>query len=422
MVEKNVIIKRKLFSELKKHLSQKEISFIVGPRQAGKTTLMLLLKDFLEKQGEKTLFFNLDIERDKQFFKSQATLIKKIELEIGKRKGFVFIDEIQRKENAGIFLKGIYDMNLPYKFIVSGSGSVELKEKIHESLIGRKRVFQLFTLSFEEFVNFKTNYKYENKLLDFFVLEREKTQELLEEYLNFGGYPRLVLEDEFEEKQKIIDEIYQSYLERDIFYLLKLKKTEEFSNLVKLLASQIGKLANFSEISSTLGISLKTLKHYLFYLQKTFIVQKIPPYFRNVRKEITKLPVYYFYDLGLRNYSLGIFGQVKDPKETGSLFENFVLNLLKEKILWQPAKIYFWRTKDGAEIDFILDLKREIIPIEVKYKKLKEPEIPRALKSFIKKYQPKRAMIINLELEKTLKIENTLIQFLPYYKVIFEKI
>jgi len=422
MVEKNVIIKRKLFSELKKHLSQKEISFIVGPRQAGKTTLMLLLKDFLEKQGEKTLFFNLDIERDKQFFKSQATLIKKIELELGKKKGFVFIDEIQRKENAGIFLKGIYDMNLPYKFIVSGSGSVELKEKIHESLIGRKRVFQLFTLSFEEFLNFKTNYKYENKLLDFFVLEKEKTQELLEEYLNFGGYPRLVLEDEFEEKQKIIDEIYQSYLERDIFYLLKLKKTEEFSNLVKLLASQIGNLANFSEISSTLGISLKTLKRYLFYLQKTFIVQKIPPYFRNVRKEITKLPVYYFYDLGLRNYSLGIFGQVKDPKETGSLFENFVLNLLKEKILWQPAKIYFWRTKDGAEIDFILDLKREIIPIEVKYKKLKEPKIPRALKSFIKKYQPKRAMIINLELEKTLKIENTLIQFLPYYKVIFEKI
>ena len=313
-------------------------------------------------------------------------------------------------------------MNLPYKFIVSASGSVELKEKIHESLIGRKRVFQLFTLSFEEFVNFKTNYKYENKLLDFFVLEKEKTKEILEEYLNFGGYPRLVLEDEFEEKQKIIDEIYQSYLERDIFYLLKLKKTEEFSNLVKLLASQIGNLVNFSEISSTLGISLKTLKHYLFYLQKTFIVQKISPYFRNVRKEITKLPVYYFYDLGLRNYSLGIFGQVKDPKEIGSLFENFVLNLLKEKILWQPAKIYFWRTKDGAEIDFILDLKREIIPIEVKYKKLKEPEIPRALKSFIKKYQPKRAMIINLELEKTLKIENTLIQFLPYYKVIFEKI
>jgi len=154
------MISRKLFSELKSHLLKKEISFIIGPRQAGKTTLMLLLNDYLMKKGERTVFLNLDIEADKQFFTSQANLIKKIKLEIGEKRGFVFIDEIQRKEDAGIFLKGIYDMNLPYKFIVSGSGSVELKEKIHESLVGRKRIFELNTLSFAEFVNFKTGYKY----------------------------------------------------------------------------------------------------------------------------------------------------------------------------------------------------------------------------------------------------------------------
>jgi len=118
------MISRKLFSELKSHLLKKEISFIIGPRQAGKTTLMLLLNDYLMKKGERTVFLNLDIEADKQFFTSQANLIKKIKLEIGEKRGFVFIDEIQRKEDAGIFLKGIYDMNLPYKFIVSGSGSV----------------------------------------------------------------------------------------------------------------------------------------------------------------------------------------------------------------------------------------------------------------------------------------------------------
>ena len=101
------MIKRELFPELKEHLSKKEISFIVGPRQAGKTTLMLLLKEYLEKKGERTVFLNLDIESDKQFFASQTALIKKIELEIGGERGFVFIDEIQRKENAGIFLKGI---------------------------------------------------------------------------------------------------------------------------------------------------------------------------------------------------------------------------------------------------------------------------------------------------------------------------
>lgn len=412
------MIKRTLFEDLKSHLSQKEISFIIGPRQAGKTTLMLLLKDYLEKKGEKALFLNLDIEADKQFFSSQADLIRKIQLEIGKEKGFVFIDEIQRKENAGIFLKGIYDMNLPYKFIVSGSGSVELKEKIHESLVGRKRVFPLPTLSFREFINFKTNYKYEDKLGDFFSLEKERVRRLLEEYLNFGGYPRLVLEQKLEEKKRVIDEIYQSYLEKDVSYLLKIQKTEAFSSLVKIVASQIGNLINFSELSSTLGISAKTVKDYLWYLEKTFILQKLTPFFRNVRKEIAKSPVFYFHDLGLRNYALGIFGNVKDPQDMGFLFQNFVLNILKEKIRISPTKIHFWRTKHGAEVDFVIDKGRDQIPVEVKYKEMKKPETTRALRSFIGKYQPRKAYTINLELEKTLPFNKTKIKFLPFYKII----
>ena len=137
------MIKRKLFEKIKEHIiNQKEITFIVGPRQSGKTTLMLLLKKHIEEKGGRTLFLNLDIETHKEFVTSQEKLIRKIELEIGKNKGFVFIDEIQRKENAGLFLKGIYDLNLPWKFIVSGSGSVDLKEKIKESLAGRKRKYK----------------------------------------------------------------------------------------------------------------------------------------------------------------------------------------------------------------------------------------------------------------------------------------
>jgi len=166
------MIKRELFNELKAHLVQKEMTFIVGPRQAGKTTLMFLLKDDLEKNGQKTVVLNLDIEADRQHFTTQENLINKIRLEIG-AKGYVFLDEIQRKENAGLFLKGIYDMNLPYKFIVSGSGSVELKEQIHESLAGRKRIFELHTVSFREFINFRTEYRYENKLHDFLKIEKK---------------------------------------------------------------------------------------------------------------------------------------------------------------------------------------------------------------------------------------------------------
>jgi predicted AAA+ superfamily ATPase len=409
------MIKRKLYSELKDHLGKKEMSFIVGPRQAGKTTLMLMLKDYLERTGERTLFLNLDIEQDKEFFTSQSRLLKKIELELGKQKGFVFIDEIQRKEDAGLFLKGIYDMDLPYKFVVSGSGSVELKERIHESLVGRKRIFELTTVSFEEFVNFKTDYRYEDKLPAFFSIEREKTDDLLEEYLNFGGYPRIVLEYEVAEKLRLMNEIYQSYIERDIAYLLRVQKTEAFSNLVKVMAAQVGNLVNLSELSSTLGISSKTIKEYLWYLEKTFILHRTTPYFRNIRKEITKSPLFYFYDLGLRNFALGNFGTLRDK---GFVFQNFVFNILREQTHRGAAKICFWRTKDKAEIDFVVDGGSWQVPIEVKYRRLETPEITRALRSFIERYHPPKALIINVSLDTTIAVKETTIYLVPFYRVL----
>ena len=412
-----MIIKRDLFEELKNHLSAKEISLIVGPRQVGKTTLMLLLKEYLERKREKTLFLNLDVENDKQFFVSQDVLIKKINLEFGKERGYVFIDEIQRKENAGIFLKGIYDLNLPYKFIVSGSGSLELKEKIHESLVGRKRIFELNPVSFKEFVNFKTDYRYEEKIDEFFDIEKTKTENLLNEYLNFGSYPRIILEEKLSDKIKIINEIYRSYLEKDIAYLIKSERIDVFSFLIKILSGQIGRLINYSELSSTLGISLPTLKNYFWYAEKTFIINKLTPYFKNIRKEIAKSPIIYFYDLGLRNYALGLFGKINFSTDIGFLFQNFIFNILKEKYKFAGAEIHFWRTKDKAEVDFVIDFGEEVIPIETKYKKLKEPVIERSLKSFVEKYHPKEAWIINLSLDYETKINKTTFKFLPFYKL-----
>ncbi len=110
------------------------------------------------------MFLNLDIEEDNKFLQSQKRLLNKIKLEFGDKKGFVFLDEIQRKESAGSFLKGLYDMNLLCKFIVSGSRNIELKEKISESLMGCKRIFQIRPILWNEFVNFKTEYKYSNRL------------------------------------------------------------------------------------------------------------------------------------------------------------------------------------------------------------------------------------------------------------------
>ena len=415
------MIERTLFSDLAKHLPKKEISVIIGPRQSGKTTLMELLREHLGKKGERTLYLNLDIEWDRPHFDSQLALLKKIELELGEERGFVFIDEIQRKENAGLFLKGLFDLKLPYKFIVSGSGSLELKERIHESLIGRKRLFELTTITFLEFVNHKTNYKYRDNLSKFFEIEKDKSQQLLTEYMNFGGYPRVVLESERKEKIKIIDEIYRSVLEKDIAYLLKVGKTEAFSSLIKLLSSQIGNLVNYSELSSTLNISHQTLKKYLWYAQKIYLLDLVSPYARNIRKEITKSPVPYFRDMGFRNYSLGIFGHVNSPSEFGFLFENFVFLLLRTQTTLGSTKLNFWRTKDKAEVDFILESGKKITPIEVKFKSFKKEEVPRSLRNFIEKYNPSEAYIINLNFKKTFRIGKTTLFFLPFYELLFKE-
>lgn len=360
----------------------------------------------------------MDIQADREHFKTQEDLLRKIRLEIGDE-GHVFLDEIQRKENAGVFLKGIYDMGLDYKFIVSGSGSVELKEHIHESLAGRKRMFELFTLSFLEFVNFRTAYRYENKLPAFFEAEKTKLRALFEEYMNFGGYPRVVLASEETEKRKIISEIYQSYIERDIFNLLGVRKEESFIHLVRILASQIGNLLNISELSNTLGISRKTVEQYIWYLQKTFVIKKITPFYRNPRKEITKSPVVYFTDLGLRNYAIGEFGRAVLSTGAGFLFENFIFGLLYEKARNGDAKLHFWRTKDGAEIDLVYVIGGRPTPVEVKFSVLREPKIGRAMKNFVTQFTPVRAYIVNLYLEETISDGGTQISFVGFYKMPF---
>ena len=245
-----LFIKRGILSEIRDHLSKPEITVITGPRQSGKTTLVRILEEELKKAGKSTMYFNLDIEEDSIYFRSQMNFLRKIKLEIGEEEGFIFIDEVQRIKNAGIFLKGLYDMNLPYKFIVTGSGAIDLKGKIQESLVGRKRIFELDTISFEEFVNYRTSYRYEEKLEDFFEVEKERTLNFLDEYLQFGGYPRVVTEETAREKHQVIREIFNSYLEKDVTGFLRVMKVHSFSLLIRTLGILVGRILNFSNLSS----------------------------------------------------------------------------------------------------------------------------------------------------------------------------
>lgn len=411
-------IKRNLLQPIRDHLDSKEITVITGARQAGKTTLIKEIEKELLAHRQKTLYLNLDFEPDFKYLESHDIFIQKLKLEFGEKYGYVFIDEIQRKSNAGLFLKGLYDKNIPAKFIVTGSGSMELKAKIHESLAGRKRIFELLTVTFDEFVNFKTNYKYEQNLSEFYRLESSKTNLFLSEYLSYGGYPRIITESVQKEKYNQMNEITNSYLSKDISYMLNLDKPDAFIKSLRLLGVQTGNPLNYSTLANDSGLSEPTLKKYIWYQINTFITKEISPFFKNKRKEITKSPVIYFNDQGFRNFLLNRFGSPVNISD-GMTFQNFIFNLLYDFTMSNPPfEIHYWRTINQAEVDFILINGTSIIPVEVKYSNLKNTAITRSLTSFIEKYKPERVIIVNLSLSEIRKIKSTPVEFVPFYELI----
>ena len=411
-----IMIKRENYNKILQSIKKEEITILVGARQVGKTTLLSQLFSDLTGKGDNVLYLNMDIEDDAAQLDSQQNLINRIRLEFGEEAGFVCIDEIQQKEEAGRFLKGIYDMKTPYKLVVSGSGSLELKEKIGEALTGRKQLIILNPVNFREFCDYKTDYKYSQRLALYFSVEKEKSAVLLNEYLHFGGYPKVVINSDAKMKIETMNEVFTSYITKDISWLIGVRSPDKFVKMLKLLAAQSGGILNYSQLASDAGVSLSTLKNYLWYAEETFVITTVNPFFTNPKKELTKSPVIYFNDLGMLNYLLGNYTQVN--KVSGFVFQNFVFNLLKSKYQNPTSPINHWRTKDKAEVDFVVHQNEERIPVEVKFSELKNTNISRSFRSYLSKYSPEKALIVNLELDDIVKIEKTTVHFIPYWKLL----
>lgn len=414
-------IERNLYASLKTHLNKKEITLLIGPRQAGKTTLLKSLVEELKATGKETLFLNLDIDADAQYFTSQSRLLSRIQAitNPGNEEAFVFIDEVQRIENAGLFLKGLYDRDLPFKLIATGSGSLELKEKIAESLVGRKKNFYLLTVSIEEFLQYRLNQLIE-RIVKTLRTDALKEDQLLLEYLTFGGYPRVVTAPTISEKQEILAEIFQGYIERDIQQLLNLEKDRSFITLLQLMANRIGQIINYSDLSRMVGISIPTLKNYLWYAEKTFILEAVTPFFRNKKKEVVKAPQYYFIDNGLRNFLLNIQDLMVHVDQVGFLFQQLIYWILSKKTADSVTSIHYWRTQNRAEVDFVMLSGLQVLPVEVKSFGMKEAKIGRSLHSFIDDYSPKEAWFINRNLEKKIKVKDTTVWFRPWFDLLVD--
>ncbi|MDP5172740.1 MAG: ATP-binding protein [Bacteroidia bacterium] len=405
-------IHRSLRQEIVEHLSRKEMTLLTGPRQAGKTTLLKEIAAGLE--GQDLLFLNLDIPKDRGLLEDQEKFVAYLHAFSGGKPSTIFIDEIQRLENAGLYLKGIYDRDLPYKFVLTGSGSLELKEKVTESLVGRKRNFNLLTTSIEEFAAYKTNYQFGTRLGEILATNQVLREEILTEYLMFGGYPAVVTEKRESDKLRTLEEIYQGYIERDIVAMLQLEKSQAFITLMRLMASRSGSIVNYSDLAKLTTLRHETIKKYLWYAEKTFIIRPISPFFTNKEKELVKAPSYYFLDIGLRNYLRGIFD---DPSDTGMRFQTFVYRLLEKRFRHAIASIHFWRSKAKAEVDFVVNRGPDLLPVEVKSTALKTPSVTRSYRSFLEQYKPKEGWVVNRSLSADVMIGETIVRFIPWWEL-----
>ena len=347
-----MLYEREIIQKIKKVLTREECVILSGARQTGKTSIMLMLKNYLEEQGETCHYFNLENQDNLQLLNTHPFQIFEMIPE-KKTKQYVFIDEIQYLDDPSNFLKLLYDeKRSAVKIICSGSSSFYIDKKFHDSLAGRKFIFEISTLNFDEFLVFKNEKELQQKKgKKLTVYYQKKIQQLWEQYLTFGAYPKVALAENDEMRQMELEEIGTSYTKKDITDA-GIRNQEKYFALLKILAGQAGSLINSQELAGTLGVAHKTVDEYLYVIAKSYQVAFIKPFFRSFRKELVKMPKGYFYDLGLRNFFLGNFDAANKRNDAGALAENvFFRELLRT--VGSVDKIKFWRTQDGREVDFV---------------------------------------------------------------------
>jgi len=325
-----MLIQRDIQNQILSSLFKGKVIILYGPRQTGKTTLVKMI---LEKYPKRSLYLNCDEIDVRQALTDQTST------ELGsylKGQEMVVIDEAQRVNNIGLTLKLIAD-NLPgVQVIATGSSSFELSDKVKEPLTGRKLEFHLYPFSFHELTQIHP--------------ERELPR-LLERRMIYGMYPEVVIKED----KDILGQLADSYLYKDILAHQNIKRHDVLLKLLQALALQVGSEVSYNELSVTVGIDKKTVENYLNILEQAFVIFRLMPFSRNLRNELKKLRKVYFVDTGIRNALLNNFNQLSIRPDAGALFENFMISerIKRNGNIGTRKNVYFWRTHQQKEIDYI---------------------------------------------------------------------
>lgn len=362
------MITRTITQNLITDCDNKKAIVVIGPRQVGKTTLIQKIVE-----DKKTLFLNGDDPQTRlQLINANFQFLIQMVMDYET----IVIDEAQRIENIGITVKMLVDAKLNKQFILTGSSSLDLGNRINEPLTGRKWERQLFPLSWSEI---KNHYSFSNAF------------SRLEEFLIYGMYPEVVTNSN---KKKILLQLSGSYLYQDILELVNIKKPDLLMKLLNALALQLGSEVSYNELAKILGVDRMTVINYIDLLEKVYVIFRLHPFSTNQRNEITAKPKIYFYDNGIRNAIIGQFNPLQSRQDVGALFENFFISEKIKQLNYKGfyGKIHYWRNTQQAEIDFIEINEGEITAHEIKYNPNKKVNFT---KSFTEKYHPKETLVVN---------------------------
>lgn len=433
-----MLIQRDLLEKIKIFIKRREYLAIIGPRQCGKTVFLNLIKKYLinQKINNKNIkIISFENRRLMFEFENDPISFLKLYIENNQQKTYLMIDEFQYSKDGGQKLKLIFDQIKNLKIIITGSSSLDLKASLGKYMVGRVLSFNLYPFHFGEFLKsqktelFRIYQKKEQEILNWLLNKKKRIilsnkkhafssrfLKLFNEYCVFGGYPAAAISKTKIEKQKILNDIYENYLIKDIKGLLELATDKNLILLTEFLAGQISNILIYQNLSQAAKLDYRNIIKHINILKQTYICDTLNPFYINAQKELSKNPKVYFLDAGLRNSLLKNYNHLGARPDTGSLVENQIWVKLKN-IIGTHAKINFWRTKAGAEVDFVIRSQGEILPIEVKFSEFNQPKISKSFQAFIRSFQPKRGLILTKNYFGKKNINGCNVIFWPVYLI-----
>lgn len=402
-------VKRDLFAHVKKWIDRKEIISILGARRSGKTTLLFEIIDYLinEKKINRNniIFIKADDDRVDKKELINIAIDEYYKWKNPKGKIFVFIDEIHEIPEWQKTLKRIYDLEQKNKKIfISGSNASLLREELSYLLTGRFAYFELFPFTFKEYLR-ANNITIKNETD--IIKHKNTLRNLLTTYIEYGGFPEIVLEKDKERREELIGFYFESILYRDIVKRKSIRNVEKLDRLVKWYLQNISAYANYDKLGTFCGLSTDTVGEYTRYLEDAYLIFAINILAYSIKKQFINPKKIYCVDPGIRRIVGFVFSE-----DVGKIYENIVFIHLKNT----GMKMYYWKNK--GECDFVIQNKNiveQVIQVSYNVKDSKEREV-KGLIEAMEKFNVKKGTIITQDFSAKEMENGKEIEFIPLWK------